>query len=86
MHRIIWFQLPPVVSTTVIVSIPAVQFLFTNVCMLYIGFPTQLRVTTSLSTGGRPVSCPRGFRQVIYSLGLYSRLSGVVQVLCAFGL
>ena len=49
---------------------------------------TQLHVTTSLSTGGGPVSCVQlsegGFR-VVYPLGLWSRSSGVVKVLYGYG-
>ena len=48
------------------------------------GFRTQLHVTTSLSTGGGPVSCvqlPEGGFQVVYPLGLWSGSSGVVKVL-----
>ena len=52
------------------------------------GFRTQLHEATSLSTGGGPVSCVQlsegGFR-VVYPLGLWSRSSGVVKVLCGYG-
>ena len=52
------------------------------------GFRTQSHVTTSLSTGGGPVSYVQlsegGFR-VVYPLGLWSRFSGVVQVLFGYG-
>ena len=49
---------------------------------------TQLHVTTSLSTEGGPVSCVQlseGGFQVVYSLGLWSRSSGVVKVLYGYG-
>ena len=52
------------------------------------GFRTQLHVTTSLSTGGGPVSCVQlseGGFQVVYPLGLWSRSSGVVKVLDGYG-
>ena len=48
------------------------------------GFRTQLHVTTSLSTGGGPVSCMQlseGGFLVVYTLGSCSRSSGVVKVL-----
>ena len=48
----------------------------------------QLHVTTSLSTGGGPVSCgqlSKGGFQVVYPLGLWSRSSGVVKVLYGYG-
>ena len=52
------------------------------------GFRTQLHVTTSLSTGGGPMSyvhlSEEGF-QVVYLLGLWYRFSGVVQVQCRYG-
>ena len=52
------------------------------------GFRTQLHVTTSLSTGGGPVTyvqlSERGF-QVVYPLSLWSRFSGVVKVLYGYG-
>ena len=47
------------------------------------GFPTQLHVTTTLSTGGGPVSSVQlseGGFQVVYPLGLWSQSSGVVKV------
>ena len=46
------------------------------------GFRTKLHVTTSLSTGGGPVSCVQlseGGFQVVYPLGLWSRSSAVVK-------
>ena len=49
---------------------------------------TQLHVTTSLSTGGGPVSSVQlseGGFQVVYPLGLWSRFSGVVKVLYGYG-
>ena len=52
------------------------------------GFRTQLHVTTSLSTGGGPVSCVQlseGGVQVVYHLGVWSRTSGLVQVLYGYG-
>ena len=52
------------------------------------GFRTQLHVTTSLSTGGGPVSyvqLSEGGFQVVYPLGLWSRFSGVVKVLYGYG-
>ena len=52
------------------------------------GFRTQLHVTALLSTGGGPVSCRKlseGGFQVVYPLGLWSRLSGVVKVLYGYG-
>ena len=48
----------------------------------------QLDVTTSLSTGGGPVSCVQlseGSFQVVYPFGLWPRFSGVVKVLCGYG-
>ena len=45
-------------------------------------------MTTSLSTGGGPVSyvqLSEGAFQVVYPLGLWSRLSGVVKVLHGYG-
>ena len=52
------------------------------------GFRTQLHVTTSLSTGGGPVSCvplSEGGFQMVYPLGLWSRSSGVVKVRHGYG-
>ena len=52
------------------------------------GFRTQLHVTTSLSTGGGPVSyvlLSEGGSQVVYPLGLWSRFSGVVKVRFGYG-
>ena len=52
------------------------------------GFRTQSHVTTSLSTGGGPVSCVQlseGGFQVVYPLGLWSRSSGVVKFLHGYG-
>ena len=49
----------------------------------------QPSVTTSLSTGGGPVSyvqLSEGGFQVVYPLGLWSRFSGVVKVLHGYGL
>ena len=51
-------------------------------------FRAQLHVTTSLSTGGGPVSyvqLSEGGFQVVYPLGLWSRFSGVVKVLYGYG-
>ena len=66
---------------------PSVEGLgFNSVCPP--GCRTQLHVTTSLSTGGGPVSyvqMSEGMFQVVYPLGLWSRLSGVVQVLYGYG-
>ena len=45
-------------------------------------------MTTSLSTGGGPVSyvqLSEGGFQVVYPLGLWSRFSGVVKVLYGYG-
>ena len=53
-----------------------------------LGFQTQLHVTTSLSTGGGPVSCvqvSQGGFQVVYPLGLSSRSSGRVTVVHGYG-
>ena len=52
------------------------------------GFQTQLHVTTSLSTGGGPVSyvqLSEGGFQVVYPLGLWSRFSGVVKIRFGYG-
>ena len=54
------------------------------------GFQTLLHVTTSLSTGGGPVSCVQlsegGFQvDGFYHLGLWSRSSGDVKVLYGYG-
>ena len=52
------------------------------------GFRTQLHVTTSLSTGGGPVSfvqLSEGGFQVVYPLSLWPRSSGVVKVLYGYG-
>ena len=52
------------------------------------GVRTQLHVTTSLSTGGGPVSyvqLSEGGFQVVYPLALWSRFSGVVKVRCGYG-
>ena len=52
------------------------------------GFRTQLHVTTSLSTGGGPVSyvqLSEGGFQVVHPLGLWSRFSGVVKVRFGYG-
>ena len=52
------------------------------------GFRIQLHLTTSLSTGGGPVSyvqLSEGGFQVVYPLGLWSRFSGVVKVLYGYG-
>ena len=51
-------------------------------------YNTHKTVTTSLSTGGGPVSyvqLSEGGFQVVYPLGLWSRLSGVVKVLYGYG-
>ena len=51
-------------------------------------FRTQLHVTTSLSTGGGPVSyvqLSEGGFQVVYPPGLWSRSSGDVKVLYGYG-
>ena len=51
-------------------------------------FRTQLHATTSLSTGGGPVSCAQLFDagfQAVYPLGLWSRSSGVVKVVHGYG-
>ena len=52
------------------------------------GFRTQLHVTTSLSTGGGPVSyvqLSEGGFQAVCPLALWSRFSGVVKVLYGYG-
>ena len=52
------------------------------------GCRTQLHVTTSLRTGGGPVSymqLSEGGFQVVYPLGLWSRFSGVVKVRFGYG-
>ena len=54
------------------------------------GFRTQLHVTTSLSTGGGPVSyvyvqLSEGDFQVVDPLGLWSWFSGVVKVRFGYG-
>ena len=52
------------------------------------GFRTQVHVTTSLSTGGGPVSCvqlPKGGVQVVCPLALWSRSPGVVKVRHGYG-
>ena len=59
---------------------------FDSVCPS--GFRTPLHMTTSLSTGGGPVSyvqLSEGDFQVVYPLGLWSRCSGVVKVPYAYG-
>ena len=56
-------------------------------CLAGVAF-SVLHVTTSLSTGGGPVSCVQlseGGFQVVYPLGLWSRSSGVVKVLHGHG-
>ena len=52
-------------------------------------FRTQLHVTTSLGTGGGPVSyvqLSEGVLHVVYPLSLWSRFSGVVKVQFGYGL
>ena len=52
------------------------------------GFRTQLHVTTSLSTGGGPVSymqLSEGGFQLVYPLGLWSRFSRVQVVKVPYG-
>ena len=62
---------------------------FDSACPLVSGrFQTQLHMTTSLSTGGGPVTyvqlSDEGF-QVVYTLGLWSWFFGVVKVLFGCG-
>ena len=75
------------IDTTSTTSTPSSEGLgFNSACPP--GFRTQLHVTTSLSTGGGPVSCVQlseGGFQVVYRLGLWSRSSGVVKVLQGYG-